>query len=206
MFTDSFERGNLTRWGDAAVDGGDLSVSAAAALTGSYGMAALIDDGISIYVKDGEPVDEPRYRARFSFDPNLVIIPDGAEFALFRGQNDSLAVDFTVSLRAVSGAYQVKASLWDDSSTYFDTDYFAVVDSPHVLEIDFRAASGPGGNDGGLTLWIDGVEMGSLQGIDNDTRTVDFVRLGVIDVSAVVIGTIYFDGFASGRTEYIGPP
>jgi hypothetical protein len=206
MLTDGFEMGDFSRWGYAVTDGDDLSISTAAAMHGDYGMAALIDDTISIYVKDGEPVDEPRYRARFDFDPNSIDLPDGGEFAVLRGYNAAGDTDFTVSVRLISGVYQVKASMWSDSHAYAATSYFPITDSPHALEIDFQAASSTQANDGSLILWIDGTEVTPIQGIDNDTRTVDSVRLGVIDPPNVEIGgAVYIDDFVSDRTQYIGP-
>jgi hypothetical protein len=44
IFSDGFESGDFSAWSSATTDGGDLSVTSAAALAGSYGMQALIDD------------------------------------------------------------------------------------------------------------------------------------------------------------------
>src|SRR3990172_4070962 len=49
IFADSFESGNLSTWTSNSIDSGDLSVSAAAALAGSQGMQAVIDDATTIY-------------------------------------------------------------------------------------------------------------------------------------------------------------
>ena len=47
-------------------------MSAAAALAGSFGMQAVINDNNSIYLTDNSPSGEKRYRARFYFDPNAI--------------------------------------------------------------------------------------------------------------------------------------
>ncbi|HXQ37027.1 MAG TPA: SdiA-regulated domain-containing protein, partial [Anaerolineales bacterium] len=50
IFADGFESGSFSAWTSNSNDAGDLSVSAAAALVGTRGMQALIDDANTIYV------------------------------------------------------------------------------------------------------------------------------------------------------------
>ena len=58
----------------------------------------------------------------------------------------------------------------------------------------------------GATLWIDGVQSGSLSGVDNDTRRIDHVALGAVSgIDAGTLGTYYLDAFESRRQTYIGP-
>ena len=40
-------------------------------------MQVLIDDANAIYVTDDRPTAEPRYRARFYFDPNSITMASG---------------------------------------------------------------------------------------------------------------------------------
>jgi len=70
IFADSFESGNLSAWTSDSIDDGDLSVNPAAALAGSQGLRAVIDDSNMVYVRDDSPHSEARYRVRFYFDPN----------------------------------------------------------------------------------------------------------------------------------------
>ena len=74
-----------------------------------------------------------------------------------------------------------------------------------AVEIDWRAATAPGANDGYLTLWINGLEKATLTALDNDTRRMDQVRLGAVSgIDAGTRGTYYFDAFASRRLSPIG--
>jgi hypothetical protein len=57
----------LSAWTSNTNDLGDLSVSATAALIGSQGMQAVIDDTANIYVTDDSPTAD-RYRR--ATDPN----------------------------------------------------------------------------------------------------------------------------------------
>jgi RHS repeat-associated protein len=205
IFADGFESGDLSAWSASTTDGGDLSASSAAATNGSFGMQALIDDTAGLYVTDDSPNAEPRYRARFYFDPNSLTMDDGDTFNLFKGYQGSSTEVLRVQFRFSSGNYQVRAGLVDDGSTWTYTSWFTVSDAPHYLEWDWRAASTSGANDGSLTLWIDGTQQGSVTGIDNDTRVIDRARLGALGLDAGISGTYYLDSFESRRTNYIGP-
>ena len=55
-------------------------------------------------------------------------------------------------------------------------------------------------NNGGLVLWIDGVQKQTLTGIDNDTRRMERVLLGALaSIDTGTRGTYSFDAFASER-------
>ena len=87
-----------------------------------------------------------------------------------------------------------------------NSDWFTISDTPHFIELDWRAATVSGANNGGLTLWIDGVQRANLTGVDNDTRRIDRIQLGsVAGIDSGTRGTYYFDGFESRRQTYIGP-
>ncbi|HSJ85626.1 MAG TPA: metallophosphoesterase family protein, partial [Anaerolineales bacterium] len=70
IFKDGFESGNLSAWTASSTNGGNLSVSANSALSGIYGLKATFTNTTTMFVRDDSPNAEPRYRARFSFDPN----------------------------------------------------------------------------------------------------------------------------------------
>jgi DNA-binding beta-propeller fold protein YncE len=205
IFADSFESGNFAAWSASRVDARDLSVAPSAALQGALGMRLDIDDTNTIYVTDNSPASEPRYRARFYLDPNSIIMADGsAHFLLngFMGTSPVLRVEF----RSSAGTYQLRGRLLDDSGTWRNTAWVSIADAPNAVELDWRAASGAGANDGGLTLWVDGVQQADLSGVDNDTRRLDMVRFGAVAaLDATTTGTFYLDAFESRRQNYIGP-
>ena len=206
IFADGFESGNLFAWTSSSTDGGDLGVSPSAALRGSQGLQALIDDVNAIYVTDDTPNAEPRYRARFYFDPNSLTMANGDAHILFRGFSGTSTIVTRIEFGFAAGGYQIKAAVLNDSSTWSETNWFSITDAPHAIELDWRAASGAGANNGGLTLWIDGVQQADLTGIDNDTWRLDRARLGAVaGLDAGTSGTYYFDAFESRRQTYIGP-
>jgi hypothetical protein len=206
IFADGFESGNLNSWSSLTTDGGNLSVSAAAALVGTQGMQALINDNHSIYVTDDQPTAEPRYRARFYFDPNTIPMSKNSAHFLFYGLNAAGTVVMQVEFRFSNSQYQIRASLLNDNTSFTSTAWFTISDAPHPVELDWRASTAAGANNGGLTLWIDGVQKADLTGVDNDTRRIDSIRLGAVaGINNGTRGTYYFDAFESRRQTYIGP-
>ena len=206
IFADGFELGNLSAWSSSTTDLGDLSVNNAAALLGSQGLQAVIDDNTSIYLSDDHPNAETRYRARFYFDPNSILMASGEAHFLFKGFMGTSTEVLRVEFRNSAGTYQLRAALVNDSTTWTNTAWFMISDAPHVIELDWLAATGVGANNGGLTLWINGTQQVDLTNVDNDTRWVDRVRLGALTgIDAGTRGTYYFDAFESRRQSYIGP-
>lgn len=209
IFKDGFESGNFSAWTTNTNDSGDLSVTGAAKYAGNYGMQALINDKLPIFVSDGTPNAEPRYRARFYFNRNSVSMVSGNAHFIFKGfaGTDASPIELLrVELRRTSTAYQLRASLVNDGTAWTHTAWVPIPDGWNSIEVDWRAASGAGANNGGLTLWIGGVQKANLTGIDNDTRRIDFVRLGALNgIDPEIQGTYYFDAFESRRQTYIGP-
>jgi hypothetical protein len=210
IFADGFESGDLSAWSASQTDGGDLAVTGAAALASTtFGAQAVVDDRAGLYVQDDSPTGETRYRARFYLDPSAY--DPGEATGSFRTRVFLAFADaplkrlVQVALRRIGGQYSLAASVRRDDDTLADTGFAAISAAPHVVEIDWFRASRPGANDGTFELWIDGASVAALSGLDNDTRAVDFVRLGALSVKAGASGTLRFDEFESRRWSYIGP-
>jgi hypothetical protein len=206
IFADGFESGNLSAWSSSTTDGGNLSVSTAAALVGGQGLQALINDNNALYVVDDRPAAEARYRARFYFDPNTITMAGGNTHIIFSGRNAAGTTVLRIEFRRSGGAYQLRGLILNDATNLTNTGWFTISDAPHPVEIDWRASGAPGANNGGLTFWIDGAQKANVTGIDNDTRRVDNVRFGPWSgIDGGTRGTEYFDAFESRRQTYIGP-
>ena len=208
IFADGFESGSFSAWTANTTDLGDLSVSPSAALIGTRGMQAVIDDVNTIYVTDDSPNAEPRYRARFYFDPSSVTMGSTDAHFIFKGFIGTATDILQVELRPSSGVYQLRAKLLNDAATFIVTNWFTISDAPHYIELDWRAATSAGANNGGLTLWIDDpvTPKADVTGVDNDTLRVDRARLGALaGIDAGTSGTYFFDAFESRRQNFIGP-
>jgi hypothetical protein len=209
VFADGFEGGDASRWSTVVSDA-DLGVTGAAALAGTaLGLQASINDTTSLHVEDGTPEDEPRYRARFHFDPNG-FDPGTAQghlrtrmlLALEEGPNRR---QVAIVLRLLGGQYAIRGRVRLDDDTVVDTPFVDITDAPHAIEFDWMAASGPGASDGSFQLWIDDAWVAALFGLDTDAHGVDAARLGALSVKSGASGTLFFDEFASRRQTYIGP-
>ncbi len=208
IFKDGVESGGMGAWSSSA-GGGDLTVTGAAALEGTRGLSAYVNDTASLYVQDDLPRAESRYRARFLFDPN------GFDPGLGNGnQRVRLAIAFqespqarvvTIVMRRLGAQYSVMARVREDDGTTSDTAFFNVTDAPHAVEIAWQRATAPAAHDGTFQMWIDGAPVATLAGLDSASRRIDFARLGLMSVKAGASGTVYLDGFESRRRTFIGP-
>jgi hypothetical protein len=206
IFADGFESGSLAAWSSSAIDGGDLSVNASAALVGSQGLRAVINNTASIYVTDDTPNVEARYRVRFYFDPNSITMSNGNAHYIFYGYTGPSTDVVRIEFRRSSGLYQLQAALRNDKSSWTTGSWITISDAPHFIELDWRASTAAGANNGSLAFWIDGVQQASLTGVDNDTRRIDRIRLGAVSgLDSGTSGTYYFDAFESRKQTYIGP-
>jgi len=205
IFQDGFESGNFSAW-SAEVDGeNDLNVTAAAALVGTRGMAALIDNNTSMYVRDDTPNNEPRYRARFYFDPNSITISNGNAHLIMVARNNANDV-VRIEFGRNGGVYQVRAGTRLDNGNYTNTSWYTISDASHYIEFDWMASTAAGNNNGYLSLWIDGTLRQTLINLNNDTLRIEQARLGPLSgIDGGTRGTTYFDAFVSRRSTYIGP-
>jgi hypothetical protein len=206
IFSDGFESGDLSAWSSSVTDGSDLAVNSLAALTDGYGLQALINDNNAIYVTDETPNAEPRYRARFYFDPNSISMADRESFYLLNAQSGTSTAVLRIEIRIFKGNYQIRIAVRNDGNGWSSSNWTNVSDAPHAIELDWRAATTSLSSDGSLTFWIDGIQTAALTAIDNDTRRIDRILLGAVDgVATGTRGTVYFDSFESRRGSYIGP-
>jgi len=206
IFAEGFESGSLSAWTSSTTDGGNLSVSLGSALDGNNGLQAVINDNNAIYVVDNTPNAEPRYRARFYFDPNSIVMADKDAFYLFYGYGGTSTGIMRIEFRTFKSSYQLRAALRNDGSGWTNSNWASISDGPHSIELDWQAATAGGASNGSLTLWIDGVQNASLTGIANATRRIDQIQFGAESgIDAGTRGILYFDAFESRRASYIGP-
>jgi hypothetical protein len=200
IFADGFENGTFSSWTSATTGGGDLSVSPAAALLGTQGMQVLINDTTTLYVTDNTPNAEARYRARFYFNPNSISMATGNYTYLLAGRDPSNTVILQVQFSRSSAGYQLRVRTYDSVlANYVNTASVPVSDGVHAVEVDWS-------NDGHVTFWVDGVQQGSLTGINNSIYTMDSVRLGATYIGGTGLsGSYYIDAFESRGETYIGP-
>jgi hypothetical protein len=169
-------------------------------------MQVVIDDNNVLYVADDTPNAESHYRARFYLDPNGLTMASGNAHYIFTAVHGSAVGAVRLNFRYSSGSYQLSAILLDDSSNSTSTPWFTISDMPHVIELEWQAASAAGANNGSFRLWLDGAQVAELINIDNDSQRIDLIVLGPYSgIDTGTRGTYFFDAFESRRDTYIGP-
>ncbi len=203
-----FETGDLSGWSSSTTDGGDLSVSTAAAATGAYGLQAVIDDLNAKEVTDSTPNSEKHYSARFYFNPNSVSIPNDNSFDIMDGNDTANGGSwvFRLILNYKGGFYSLGTEVKNDAGNFVSSDKATYITGDwQAIEIEWKASSAPGANDGYMKLWINDVLVDEFTGVDNDTRSLTDIYLGAVSgLDAGTAGTIYFDDFESRTGSHIG--
>ncbi len=204
IFKDDFASCSAAGW-SAATNLSALSFSTQGK-TGC-GMQANITSTSSAYVRDNTPNSETRYRARFYFNPNGIVMGKNDSHVIFSGYTTQSVSMLTIELRKNGSSFQVRTGLLLDTRGRWSYSGWSTLPSGwSSIEVDWRAATAVGANNGGLTLWVNGAQVTNLTAIDNDQQKVDWVALGAVNsVDSNTRGTYYFDEFESRRSNYIGP-
>lgn len=197
------ESGDLSEFSATVTDGGDLSVTQAAALAGSdYGLQVTIDDTTSIYgyVNLGAPNTSGVVRYRFYVDINSISMQDGdlSEHSLVMITDlTANPISFLMLERTEGGQYAFYAVAVDDTGNHHNTQVYPVTDAPHYVEVLCTRASSSVAEDGGTTFWVDGVEAYStILGVDNYDQFADWqlIIMGAPSgVDPTTSGTFYLD-------------
>lgn len=191
----------------------DLSVGAAGALgSTSFGMSAIIDDGVACTCTKLQAPTTDEFRVRFYFDPNGVTIPDDDEVIICQWiDNSAWDYVFGINFKGVSSAYRLVLITCDDDGfeDYIYSDS-SISDAPHYIEVHAQRASSAVAGDGTVDWWIDGVEQTGAVDIDNydlwDTMDQLYTGLLYWTTYTTASGTIFLDEFAVNDTGVeIGP-
>lgn len=201
IFADGFESGDLSAWSASRTDGSDLAARGTAAMEGAFGLEAAIDDAGSLWVRDDSPAGEPRYCARFLFDPGSVILPEEKRLSLLRLRDAAGGRPLELFLRhgAVPGTYALRAYARQDDGSEVATGWLTIADAPARVSLGWTRASAAAG--GSLSLFLDGLPAAELTGIANGgSAGIEAVELGAMSPKHGTSGAVRFDSFESGRS------
>jgi hypothetical protein len=206
IFADGFESGNTDAWTGSKKDSGDLSVTAQAALVGSWGLQATLDDDTTLFLTDDSPTSEDSYRVRFYFDPNTISMGHLDQHQIFIAYQGTISPVLRLYLRKYNASFKLMVSAKQDSGTWANSKWFDLADKSQSIEIYWKATTDPGAQNGLLKMWIDGALKANKTNLDDDTLRIDRVRLGAVTgIDPNTRGAYYFDDFISRRFTYIGP-
>lgn len=185
--------------------GGTIAISAAAALVGNYGMAVTPKTttignyaGHLYLARYIEP--QIRLRQRVYFDPNTITLTASSNLTIMMG-GDFAKPRYEVVLYYSSGYYLYTYCYKDDGNTLY-SGTFSISDQSQYIEVDWKASSAPGADDGLMTIWVDGTQKKTTTGVDNDTLWVSLPRIGLargVSTSYPLSGTMYFDNWKANN-------
>jgi hypothetical protein len=152
----------------AIVNGGVLEVNAAAALRGSLGLEVTPLYPYVAYIAQYVFPKVKRFRQAFYFDPNSIAMGDG-EFWRLALDMHVYETPYRIVLVMYLGEYNLRFYVrQDDDVEIMSINATELIDQQHCIEIDWKASSAPGANDGFMSIWVDEVFQETIANIDND--------------------------------------
>jgi hypothetical protein len=208
FFGDDFETGDFSQWTRFNDGDGWLYPCAEAAVSGGWG--ACVERGDNDKRKqliDETPVNQTNFNVRFNFDINSLSMQAEERFRFMQVKMGAERPFFIVLLYR-NGQYKIQLNTLLDDQTKVKTGWYVLSDEPHTVEVDWRAASADGSNNGWIRLYLDGTMLEVLSGLDNDTLYVENFKVGFTSRLAgkSISGMIYIDDVATSNTGYLGVP
>jgi len=148
-----------------------------AAQNGTYGVSIPIMNTTARCVSFTDPDGETTITAEASFDPNTIVLPDTKAFYIIAGD----ALDFLIDFRyTVAEGYQIRGRAQEDGGGVLSTSFYTITDEPHTIRAVWGASEEDGADNGYLRLYADNVLVGTLTGLDNDTKEIDAIHFGAV--------------------------
>jgi len=207
------EPGNFSQYSSTITNSGNLSVTTAAKLNGSYGMQALINSVTTEYgtATLGAEDTSTVFSARAYINPNSFTAANGDNFYFLTLANAAGTnfVDVSIYWNTAGNHYGLVAGLKDDASTWHFTTTYQVTNATHYIEVKVIKATNGSSNDASIQFWIDGVSKQTVSGIGCYTiwTGVKNVKFGVDGWGQYgsTAGTPYFDDLVvNDNGNYIG--
>jgi len=206
----SNDEGDLDAYELQSTDGGDLSVSGAAAIVGTHGLSCQVDDQNSIYGQRYTTattyVDE--MSGYFYVHPHSITMPNASYITLLRLECSGVPnFLFNVTLPYNSG-YEIQVAYKNDAGTQFLTGAYDISNAATKVGLHIKRATGAVANDGILQLYIDDVLKETVNNWDNYDAwpTATGFRIGAIVVSAAGISGVFYLDELFFTTAAIPPP
>ena len=202
--------------GTLTVRPGIPNVGGLARYNGSHGLEVNVasPSRSASFVQSSHPSAEATYRARFYVNLRSLSMSNGDELDLFVAYDGADPIPPTISgnavvrvvVRQAGGEKLLSAFVRTDSGAESEIPVeVSMVDGWRGVELNWARATAAGANNGRLDLWVDGVARQGRTGLDNETTTINYARLGTVTgVDTGTSGVIKLDDFASQRTGYIG--
>ena len=155
----------------------------------------------AIPLQPGGVVDPPGFAMRFWMDPTAVTLAPntGVRIATACTETGSCGAA-RIWLKHDGNGLAIEATAWQNgqSAARIETP---ITNQPHLIELRMRHGWKPTIANGSLELWIDGVLIGDVAGLNNHTSQINKLRLGVLNDPAGSSGVIGFDEYEAWRFD-----
>jgi len=188
-FQDDFESGDFARWGVSSGSGVVISTSTVHAGDNSAGVTV----GSTTYKERQNLGDLRRIFASIYINTGSLSTSDTSErvkWLLF--YNSSGTDSVWCELKWSGSVWQIRARMDNDASSTSSTSYYSLAAGWNRVDLEISIAYDTNA-DGYLNLYIDGAIQEQLSAIDNDTLTIDRVRMGSNGTISSATGTFYLD-------------
>lgn len=192
-----------------------LSVTAAAALEGGFGLQVNFDGtGGSAYVQDNSPTLETVYWVVVRVNDNDLVFspPTGGSFQFLRAFTTDAAAGTVFRINVIPGIggvgnQRVFVLPMLDSGVFHPTGsetFITTAAAPPVNDkfvFEWNASTGPGMNDGSMRTYRGGVLRKSILSLDTDLLRIEMIRMGGFG-NTISVGSgseLYLDDFQSYR-------
>ncbi len=194
-----------------------LSVTGGAALAGSFGLQVNCDGSTNnVYVESQHPNAEKHYKASFLMRPAALKLPSNGQVRILNVYAPSGKTIVQLSLRRNTGDnnWQLRTKYMNDNLKYTNLGNLVLVSqtSPNSIRkvtLEWQTDTANGATNGFVKLTqcnADGttscVTKTAQSGVDNDTFSVDKVRIGLQNATGDIctgVGGYNFDEFSSER-------
>ena len=182
--------GTLADWDEVRQTGGTVVIDPV-----DETLEITMGSGWGAYVRTDEPAAEGVLVARFRFDTTLLTMGVNDKMNLLMGYPEIPLANhhIVLAMRPSGDDFEVRATARDDQIAAFNSPWTFVKRGAGVLEARWRAASGPGTDDGYLRLWLDGTQIGALEALDNDARPLESLIAGAMGIDAGTFGVLTLD-------------
>ena len=188
------------------VNSARLAFNTASGRNSTCGMAVTIASSSAAYVTDLTPLTESKLRARFYFNANTLKLGSSDVITIYSAYTTTGQATSRIQLRWTGSTYQARVSLLNDASKWVDSSWYALAAGWNSIEFEWHASTAAGANNGGATLWLNGVQRAALSARDNDKQRVESVSSGIIaGMRSTTTGTFFIEDYISRRNTYIGP-
>ena len=182
---------------------GDVAVDAISRFKGSFGMNVCLDGSGNGFLTDGSPTSDRFFDARFYLHTSDLNLSDGESTTVFAAFDGGGQQELAIKVQRSGANHLLQIEARTDGgaqSSLIPANRPVLSNGWSAIEIDWRAASAAGVNDGAMNLFVNGVQQGSITGVDNDTAVLDSMRIGVVEEPTTTpAGIILIDDFQAYR-------